>query len=330
MIRSHTGALAGNTEILRAFLRRCGIVQADSYDQFVETIELFANAPFDDDARRRGHCGVGQRRLGGGRRRRARRDAGMTLATLDAATSDELRAILPEFGSVTNPIDATGAIYDDPTLLPTLFEAIFAEPGRPIIAATVNVAPVGTGLRRLAGTIADAARTSGRTFVAFQSSPLRSARRGDRADAAFGQRSVAARHPERDGALKHLPQRREFWAARCACRCYEQAERRRRSCAPAIDAAGFSDGAPGAGGGGIPVVDAALARSAQEAVAICAALRQPVALKAEAPGLLHKSDLGCVQLNCATEREVVGGYEAVVANARRRASRPPACWCSRW
>ena len=47
MIRSHTGALAGNTEILRAFLRRCGIVQADSYDQFVETIELLATAPFD-------------------------------------------------------------------------------------------------------------------------------------------------------------------------------------------------------------------------------------------------------------------------------------------
>jgi len=47
MIRSHTGALAGNTEILRAFLRHCGIVQADSYDQFVETIELLANAPFD-------------------------------------------------------------------------------------------------------------------------------------------------------------------------------------------------------------------------------------------------------------------------------------------
>ena len=26
--------------------------------------------------------------------------------------------MLPEFGSVTNPIDGTGAIYDDPALLP--------------------------------------------------------------------------------------------------------------------------------------------------------------------------------------------------------------------
>ena len=35
-------------------------------------------------------------------------------------------------------IDATGVVYDDPALLPALFEAIFAQPGRPIIAGTVN------------------------------------------------------------------------------------------------------------------------------------------------------------------------------------------------
>ena len=59
----------------------------------------------------------------------------------------------------------------DPALLPALFEAIFAQPGRPIVGATVNVAPVDR-LRRIAGAIADAARTSGRTVVAYQSSPL--------------------------------------------------------------------------------------------------------------------------------------------------------------
>ena len=67
---------------------------------------------------------------------------------------------------------------------------------------------------------------------------------------------------------------------------------------------------------GVPVVEAALASSAQEAVAIARKLAQPVALKAEAPGLLHKSDLGCVKLNCKTEGEVIAGYDAVVANAQ--------------
>ncbi len=48
MIHSHTGALAGNNEVLAAFLRRCGIVQAASFEEFVETIELFAIAPHDE------------------------------------------------------------------------------------------------------------------------------------------------------------------------------------------------------------------------------------------------------------------------------------------
>ncbi len=48
MIRSHTGALAANGEVLAAFLRRCGIVQVAAFDVFVETIELFAKAPHDD------------------------------------------------------------------------------------------------------------------------------------------------------------------------------------------------------------------------------------------------------------------------------------------
>ena len=40
MIRSHTGALVRDSEVLAAFLRRCGIVQIESYDTFIETIEL--------------------------------------------------------------------------------------------------------------------------------------------------------------------------------------------------------------------------------------------------------------------------------------------------
>ena len=68
---------------------------------------------------------------------------------------------------------------------------------------------------------------------------------------------------------------------------------------------------------GIPVVDAALASSAPDAVALWRRFSQPVALKAEAPGLLHKSDLGCVRLNCAAEAEVIAGYKAIVQNARK-------------
>jgi acetyltransferase len=66
---------------------------------------------------------------------------------------------------------------------------------------------------------------------------------------------------------------------------------------------------------GVAVVDCARAGSADEAVAHFRGFARPVALKAEAPGLLHKSELGCVRLGCENADEVVAAYHAIVANA---------------
>jgi acyl-CoA synthetase (NDP forming) len=67
---------------------------------------------------------------------------------------------------------------------------------------------------------------------------------------------------------------------------------------------------------GVPVVETGLAHSEDDAVALQRRLGGPVAVKAEAPGLLHKSDLGCVRLGCASERDVREAYNEVAQNAR--------------
>jgi acetyltransferase len=68
---------------------------------------------------------------------------------------------------------------------------------------------------------------------------------------------------------------------------------------------------------GVPVVAAELAHSEADAIAIYNRFNTSVAIKAEAPGLLHKSELDCVSLNCTSEREVTEAYRTVVANARK-------------
>ena len=107
MVQSHTGALAGDAAILAAFLRRCGIVQVDRYDEFVETIELFAIAPRDETI---GSEFVVISGSGGGAAiaADALNDAGAPLASLHPVTRERIAAALPEFGSITNPIDGTG------------------------------------------------------------------------------------------------------------------------------------------------------------------------------------------------------------------------------
>ncbi len=318
MIRSHTGALAGNNEILAAYLRRCGIVQAANFDEFVEAIELFAVAPLDemiaDDV-------VVVSGSGGGAANATDvlDEAGLVLAKFEPATRERIGAVQPEFGSVTNPIDGTGAIYDDPTLLPKLFEALVSERQRPIIAASVNVRAGGNeSMRRLAHAVADAARSSGRTFVAFQYSPL-----GGPLDSEIIGTLHAARVPVLLGisnamrALRYLPMRRAYWS-RVAAAAVERAVP-----PPGAD---FCDDALAPDfltlrnalmAFGIPVVDAALARSEEEAVALQRRFGVPVAIKAETPGLLHKSDIGCVRLGCADAVDVAAAFGAVGQNARK-------------
>jgi acyl-CoA synthetase (NDP forming) len=65
------------------------------------------------------------------------------------------------------------------------------------------------------------------------------------------------------------------------------------------------------------VVEARIAQSEAEAVAQLRHFGTAVAVKAEAPGLLHKSDLGCVRLGCVSERGVSEAFRAVAHNARK-------------
>jgi acyl-CoA synthetase (NDP forming) len=305
VIGSHTGALAGNSEILQAFLRKCGIMAADYYDEFVEAIELLAHVPLDENM---GDEVVLVSGSGGGAAGATDHldQAGMTLRALHPETKQRLRAVLPEFASATNPIDATGVVYDDPALLPTLFDAILSEPGRPIIATSVIAAPVDR-MRRIASAIADTARTSGRTIVAYQPSSL------GPVDDEIVRTLHAAGVPLLMGianamaALKHLPLRREY-AARAigdpGSNGSIEAGTPRANATPWD----FLNARQVLVDSGISVVEAALASSAEEAVALWQRLAQPVALKTEAPGLLHKSDLGCVRLDCTTESAVIAGY----------------------
>jgi len=311
---SHTGALVDNGDILAAFLRRCGILQVATHDELVETVELLANAPRDEAVGRDVIVISGS---GGGAAVAADvlSDAGAPLAPLTAATRERIAAVMPEFGSVTNPIDATGSMYDDATLLPKLFDAILAEPGRPVIAASVNARPAGNpNMRRFAATIADVARASGRTLVAYQYSPL-----GGPLDIEVVHTLHDANVPFLLGtsnamrAIRVLAQRSEYWA---------RAVSDGATVTPVVDQRAdrswdFLSAREKLVASGVPVVAAELARSEDEAAAIAQRLATPVAVKAEAPGLLHKSDIGCVALNCAGYDAVREAFRTVTANCAK-------------
>ncbi len=318
MIRSHTGALAGNNEVLAAFLRRCGVVQARSFDEFVEAIELFAIAPRDTDIADDVIVLSGS---GGGAAvaSDALEEAEVPLAQFEPTTTERLRAIAPDFASITNPIDATGAMYDDPKLLPKIFTTLTAESRRPAIAASVTVRGGGNpGMRRLADDIADAARASGRTFVAYQYSPL-----GGPLDANMIATLHAAQVPILLGTpnamrtLRYLPMRRVHWARAAAAPTVAAQPQPQTALDLAGAGADYVTVNKALARFGISVAGAVLASSEDQAIAVHRRWAIPVAIKAAAPGLMHKSDIGCVRLNCATAAQVAQAYREIVENARR-------------
>ncbi len=313
LAQSHTGALVDDSDIMAAFLRRHGIVQVATHDELVETVELFAMAPRDDTIGREAIVISGS---GGGAAVAADvlEDAGTALAPLQASTRERIESVLPEFGSVTNPIDATGSMYDDPALLQKLFDAILAEPGRPVIAASVSARPIGNAhMHGFAATMAEVARASGRTIVAYQYSPL-----GGPLDQEIVQTLHAAGVPFLLGisnamrALKYLGARRDAWARAGRSMAVPTPSR-----AAAVTQWDFLAARRLLSDAGVAVVETGVARSADEAADLLRRFGAPVALKGDAPGLLHKSDIGCVRLDCRDEDAVRRAYAVIVANMRK-------------
>ncbi|MGH9614962.1 MAG: acetate--CoA ligase family protein, partial [Bryobacteraceae bacterium] len=241
-------------------------------------------------------------------------ESGLPLAQFEPQTKERLRMIQPDFGSVTNPLDGTGAMYDDPALMPKIFSALTAERRRPVIAASISVRAGGNeNMRRLASHIADAARISGRTFVAFQYTPL-----GGPLDTELIATLHGANVPVLLGttnamrALRYLPIRRAYWRRGAAL---AEPPVRAKAGWDFVNA-DFMTIREALRAYGIPIVDAALAKAEDEAVVLQRRFDAPVALKAEVPGLLHKSDVGCVKLNCGPT-DVAEAYRAVIGNARK-------------
>ena len=331
MIQSHTGALAGNSEILAAFLRRCGIVQVDRYDEFVETIELFAIAPRDETV---GRDIVVISGSGGGAAiaADALQDAGAALASLHPTTQGAHRRPCCRSSAASPiPIDGTGAIYDDPALLPKIVDAILTDPG-PAGDRRKRRRQAG-GQRDHAALCPDIRRCRARRPAA-PSSPISTRPLGGPLDSEIVKTLHDAQVPlllgisNAMGALKHLPLRRDYWtrAAATTAEAPEQPGSRLESGRGGDPSRwDFLTARQALVASGVPVVDAALAHSEDEAVALLRRFSTAVAVKAEAPGLLHKSDLGCVRLGCADEQAVRDAYAAVVRECAQRRLRRAAC-----
>ncbi|WP_447776209.1 acetate--CoA ligase family protein [Variovorax boronicumulans] len=300
-VRSHTSALAGDQQIYQAAFRQLNIIQSHDFAQMAQLAHL-----------------AGYRQRSAGKRVAIITISGalgailadkfigqgLDVPTLPQPLQDQLRAGIPDYGMVSNPVDVTGNVVNDPGFVRTAMEALAVSDA---IDAIVVYAP-GYMLDRMADDLCAVAEKHPRLIVAIDTGAAKTREQlrtgGVPVFEDIGV-AVSALSPfllwqERRKHNPWLQVRSQPAPARAtlAGRADEHTTKRYL--------AEF----------GVQPVDEAVARTADEAAAVAERLGFPVVLKVLSADIAHKTEAGGVRLRLGNAQEVRKAFDEVMASAR--------------
>jgi acyl-CoA synthetase (NDP forming) len=308
---THTGAMAGDYEVMRVHVERAGVILVDTLEELGDVVEMLARyaSPVAK--------GLGVIAESGAFKAIMLDQAealGLALPPLDDADSPALRAALPDFVPVSNPLDVTAQGLVDPGIYGRTIAALAGDDRIGAILVTLIQTDTGTSHIKFEAVL-DALRTSP------PNKPVIVA--GVDEGGIILAEDVAALRAE---GVMYLPTAER--ALRALARMRSAGD---IAVLPTSDAAPLA-GLPQAGATvpeyrakdllgarGIAFPSGILAGSAEEAVAAADRLGYPVVLKAQAAALPHKSDAGGVVVGIADAQAVRAGWaklQAAVAAAR--------------
>jgi acetyltransferase len=330
---SHTGALAGISEVARTAFLRAGIITVEKSDELFPVAETLSNLPVIKNnqvailADGGGHATIAADILTD--------QLGINLPELDEKTKKKLRHILPFTASVINPVDVAGGTDADP--------ALFAECAR-ILLKDSNVGGLlmvglfgGYGIRfaeSLHWKEEDAAHQLGKLvlksgkpivvhslyssikphaleLLRYYKIPVYDSL--DIACRCMGALSERGRYLSKYHAkvnfvlnwrAKEKPEARQILET-------ARQQKRRFLLEPEAKRIFKLHGAS--------VSDDSIATTADEAVTIFKKMKSEVALKILSPDILHKSDAGGVRLHLATKEDVRRAFEEIMESGHRYA-----------
>jgi acyl-CoA synthetase (NDP forming) len=326
--RSHTGALAGAHEVLAAGLAQAGVTEVRRADELMPVGLALATQTAAEGG------GVAILSDGGGYgvvAADALIEGGTRLAELGEATRARLRGILGARAAVGNPVDVGGPADADPTVFVRVAETLAADPE---VGAILVIGLFGGYHIRFdpaleeaecsaARGMAEAMRRAGKGIVVHsmyalrRTSPLRTLE-GEGVpviaslDAACTATSALVRRAS--GRVTWPPPVAVEPSGRLDEADVAAAVRRTRATAASGSSALTEPEARRLlATFGVPLGEAELCASAEEAVAAAERFGGPVAVKVVARGVLHKTEVGGVALDVLGEKEVRQAFDAMRA-----------------
>ncbi|HSQ12010.1 MAG TPA: acetate--CoA ligase family protein, partial [Candidatus Deferrimicrobium sp.] len=312
---THSGSLAGAAEVVDAVFRQGGIVSVRSINELIDSVSVFSCDGFVK--KYRGGRGIGVLSGSGGECTLvsdAASNAGIEVPELTETTKAQLQEAVADFGNINNPLDGTGAMFDDDRIFPRLLQGLVDDSN--IDFVTINLEandPRPKELKsgtRFSALIEKAAANSHKPIAIFSSVV------GGPVDPDILLPLRNAGVPLMEGAecttatLRNLAEYFEF-----------QKSRQASAATPVVTA---THGKLPAGILGaeaafrlfeefkIPVVPTVLTSSADEAAAAADKMGYPVVLKIESAQITHKSDVGGVALKLTSAAEVRGAFSRIM------------------
>jgi len=313
---SHTAAAATPLVTQEALFSQAGVIATHSLEELVDAAALLACPPLPDGRR----IGIVSNAGGAGvLAADACGDSGLTVATLGCATQRKLARLLPPGAAVAGPVDTGAAV--SVAAFRSCLEVVSADDGVDAVLAL----EVPTAVADLTSAITTAIVTKPLVAVLLAQPESVSLRPVSGDESAVGPPPRILAYADSEGAARAL-------AHACQYREWRDSQHGQIPELDDVDAAGAraiiaASLADNPGGGwlagpdaaalvacyGIRTVPTETAGDAAAAVAAAERLGGRVVLKAEATGVVHKSQAGAVRLDLRTPAEVAGAYEELAA-----------------
>lgn len=307
---SHTGALAGDHAIMSTFLRHEAVVQVDTLEELLDTGEMLASFPVPSVA---GTAMVTNSGAFKGYALDLCESIGLDVPMLSPATTASLKQVLPPFAPPENPLDLTGQVIKEPSILGRCAALLLEDPVvGSLIACLVSGGERGAmqKAQSLAPAIAASRKPVGVTAMCDESLIPR-----EYVDSFRGIGVPFYRSPDR--ALRAMAHATAYGRALSYC---EKAAPQIAVSAPDLPRAGTApeyEGKAFLSAVGIPVPRGGLARGIESARALAARVGYPVVIKAQSARLAHKSEAGGVIVGIADEQSLGRAWERLHENVRR-------------
>ncbi|MEO8504825.1 MAG: acetate--CoA ligase family protein [Acidobacteriota bacterium] len=304
---SHTGALAGTDVTVSALLAQCGVLRANTIEELFDIARALVRCPLPAGDR------VAILTNAGGPAIMATDaivDQGLRLAELGPATLAELRSFLPVEASLANPVDMIASANEESYR--RALKALLADSSVDL-ALVINVTPLMSDPRDVLEQVGIVAREQGKPVLAVMMATE------DFYDGVKERHDLPPvyRFPESAARAAAMLHRYCAWRERPIEQAAPRFEVDDDAVARLLVRAGPdgylepADAFRVLEAYGIAVVPWRTASNTASALAAARELGFPVALKAVAPGLVHKTELGAVRIDLRDEATLLDALQAM-------------------